>query len=471
MILRPYYLECLAHASYLIVDERTRTAVVIDPQRDIEQYLEEAEALSAKIEHVVLTHFHADFVAGHLELRDRVGAQIHLGARARAEFEFKKWAEGQDLVLGELRLRALETPGHTPEGISLLLYDAASGSSDPVAVFTGDTLFVGDVGRPDLMASVGLSAEELAGELYESLHGKLLALPDATVVYPAHGAGSMCGKNLGSERSSTIGEQRRTNPSLRPMTREEFVARVTEGQPVVPSYFGYDAQMNRSEHQTLEQSLEKGLQPLSVADVRQLQSGGAQLVDVRDADSFAAGHWAGSWNIGLGGRFATWAGTMLRREVPVVLLAEVGRENEAALRLGRIGLDRVVGYLEGGPQAANSHADLWHASQRPEPQQLISLLEAEPQLLVLDVRTPMEWEQAHIEGSLNLSVNTLAEHLDEVPQGRKICVVCKSGYRSSVAASLLRQRGHASVVDLRGGMDAWLAESLPNVGEESSCEA
>lgn len=304
MYLKQFYLGCLAHASYLVGDEETRTAAIVDPQRDIDQYLEEARRRSFEIRHVFLTHFHADFIAGHLELRDRVGAQIHLGARANAEYEFVPAKDGDVLEFGKVRLKILETPGHTPESISIVVYDLAKDPNIPYAVLSGDTLFIGDVGRPDLLASFGVSAEELAAMLYDSLHNKLLPLPDETLVYPAHGAGSMCGKNLSMDTVSTMGVQRQYNYALKPMSKEEFIRLVTAAQPEAPKYFSYDALLNRKEHPTLEQTLVSEVKTLSLDEVIRLKNAGAQLLDVRDMADFAGAHMADSVNIGLGGSYA-----------------------------------------------------------------------------------------------------------------------------------------------------------------------
>src|SRR5262245_32704311 len=304
MILQQYFLKCLAHASYLIVDERTKTAAVVDPQRDIDQYLEDARKHGATIRHVLLTHFHADFLAGHLELAERTGATIHLGPKARAEYPFSPVREGAALELGDVRLGFLETPGHTPEGVSILVYDTKRDAAKPHAVLTGDTLFIGDVGRPDLMASVGISAQELAGVLYDSLHGKLLKLPDATLVYPAHGAGSACGKNMSTDTVSTIGAQRKANYALQPMTREAFVRLVSSDQPEQPAYFGYDADLNKKQRETLGSVLERVLRPLALDEALRLVNQGAQLLDTRTADEFAAAHMRGALNVGLKGSYA-----------------------------------------------------------------------------------------------------------------------------------------------------------------------
>jgi len=310
MILHQFYLNCLAHASYLIADEQTKIAAVVDPQRDVDRYVAFADERGLRIAHVVLTHLHADFVAGHLELRDRVGATIYLGAAAKAEYAFTPLCDGDRVEFGRVRLQAIETPGHTPESVSIAVYDLDRSATEPHAVLTGDTLFVGDVGRPDLRAALGWSATELGGLLYESLRTKLLTLPDASLVYPAHGAGSLCGKALGKETVSTIGEQRRDNYALQPMTKAAFVDLVTADQPDAPPYFTYDAVLNTKERPTLDEALSRELNPMTLELVLALQRTGGQVLDTRDPAEFAAAHLAGSLNIGLGGQYATWAGTI-----------------------------------------------------------------------------------------------------------------------------------------------------------------
>ena len=463
MILKQYYLGCLAHASYMIADTQTGTAVVVDPQRDIEQYLNDAAQQGWQIRYVFLTHFHADFLAGHLELRQRLGATICLGARAQADYAFQPFADGETLDIGTVRLQILETPGHTPEGISILVYDLQKDARNPHAVLTGDTLFIGDVGRPDLMSSIGISADELAGMLYDSLHQKLLALPDTTLVYPAHGAGSMCGKNLSTDTFSPLGVQRRYNYALQPMRKEEFIRLVTADQPEAPAYFAYDAMLNRREHQTLDQALQRELTPLSLDAVLRLQNSGALLLDVRDPADFEGSHVSGSTSIGLGGSYATWAGTVLQREKPIVIIAEPGRETEAALRLGRIGFDYVAGYLEGGMQALTTRPDLLRRTERITAATLAEQLAEPLPPVVLDVRTPREWAGKHIAGSLNIPLNHLTERLSDIPTDRHIVVHCASGYRSAIAVSLLEQQGITAPADLVGGFAAWEASQLQTV--------
>jgi glyoxylase-like metal-dependent hydrolase (beta-lactamase superfamily II)/rhodanese-related sulfurtransferase len=454
MILKQYYLSCLSQASYLLGDETTKTAIIVDPRRDIEQYVQEAAELGLRIGHVILTHFHADFVAGHLELRDRVGARIYLGARAQADYAFQPLRDGDVLEFGDLRLTILETPGHTPEAISIVVYDLANDARRPHAVLTGDTLFIGDVGRPDLMASIGISADALAELLYESLHGKLLRLPDETLVYPAHGAGSMCGKSLSAETVSTLGAQRRVNYALQPMARDEFVRMVTADQPEAPAYFAYDAALNRRERPTLEQVLAQELTALSLEAVLRAVRDGAQLLDARDPAEFAAGHLVGSLNIGLGGRYATWAGILLTPDRPIVLVASPGTETSAAVRLGRVGLDTVLGYLAGGVEAVKDRPELLRRTERVTSPELPGLLAARSATIV-DVRFPGEWRQGAIPGSINIPLNELPRRAGEIPTDRPALVYCQTGQRSSTAASLLAQAGRTDIVDLIGGITAW----------------
>jgi rhodanese-related sulfurtransferase/glyoxylase-like metal-dependent hydrolase (beta-lactamase superfamily II) len=455
VIFKQFYLNCLAHASYLIGDESTRTAVVVDPKRDVQEYLDEADRHGLTIRHVFLTHFHADFVAGHLELRDETGATIYLGARAQADYPFKPMANRGSLQIGDVRVEVLETPGHTAESISILVYDEKRDRSTPYAVLTGDTLFIGDVGRPDLRAALGWSATDLGRLLFRSLHERLLPLPDETLVYPAHGAGSLCGKKISKDTVSTIGEQRRTNYALQPMSEAEFIALVTADQPDAPSYFTYDAVLNSQERPTLNRVLEHELKPLSLDRVQELQKSGAQILDVRDPAEFAGGHLRGTINIGLHGQYATWAGTLLDRERPIVIIAPPGRESEAAIRLARIGFHNVSGYLEGGMAALQNRDDLLAYTTQTSAKALAAVMGAPDAPYILDVRTPGEWQQRHIDGSVNIPLNKLSDRLNELPRNRPIVVHCAGGYRSSVAAGLLQAAGFTRIAELTGGMAAW----------------
>ena len=459
MILKQFYLNCLAQASYLVGDEETRTAAIVDPRRDVDLYLDEARELGLEIKHVFLTHFHADFVAGHLELRDRAGATIYLGARARAEYGFTPMKDGDTLQFGRVRLQVLETPGHTSESISILVFDLARDERRPHAVLTGDTLFAGDVGRPDLRASLGWSAADLGRLLHQSLTSRLLPLPDATLVYPGHGAGSLCGKNISAENVSTIGAERRSNYALQPMSQDEFLTLVTADQPEAPPYFTYDAVLNAQERPTLEAVLDKELTPLPLSEVLDRAAAGEQLLDTRDPADFSQGHLPGSINVGLGGQYATWAGTVLSRERPIVIVAAPGREQEAATRLGRIGFDNVSGYLQGGIDTRGGAAALTQTGRVSAAELASQLASGEPPI-VLDVRTQREWQRKRIEGSLNISLGQLRARSAEIPRDRPIVVHCAGGYRSSIAISMLQGHGFERLSELAGGMAAWEAARL-----------
>jgi hydroxyacylglutathione hydrolase len=461
VIFHQFYLNCLAHASYLIGDEEARIAAVVDPQRDIDRYLTFAAEHNLQIKHVFLTHLHADFVAGHLELRDRVGATIYLGANAKAEYRFTPLSDGSIVEFGRVRLKALETPGHTPESISLLVYDLNQNETQPQAVLTGDTLFIGDVGRPDLRVALGWSAADLGGLLFDSLHSKLLPLPDASLVYPAHGAGSLCGKAISKETVSTLGEQRRLNYALQPMSKQAFIHLVTADQPEAPPYFVYDAVLNSKERPTLDEALQRELKPLPLDTVLTLQSEGAQILDTREPEEFGAAHLAGSINVGLNGQYATWAGTVLNHDHPIVIIAAPGRENESAIRLGRIGFDHIAGHLENGLQSLESRPDLIAVTERLSAQFAAELLASNQPPFAIDVRTPREREQKFIAGSLNLPLSHLFENVAVIPKDRPLLVYCAGGYRSSLAASLLQGAHFAPVAEIAGGLAAWESAHLP----------
>ena len=466
MKIQQYYLACLSHASYMITDEKTKTAAVVDPQRDIDQYVADAKAGGYTIKHVFLTHFHADFIAGHIELRDKAGATIHLGRRAEAEFECVHMKDGDVVEFGDVKLEIMETPGHTPEGISILVYDLARSTTAPEAVLTGDTLFIGDVGRPDLLASIGVTADELADMLYDSITNKLVKLPDATLVYPAHGAGSMCGKSLSKETVSTIGEQKKFNYALQPMSREAFKQIVTADQPEAPDYFVHDAILNRKERTALHDAMEQQLKPLSVDHVLAMQKAGAQILDVRDGIDFEGEHMKGAINIALSGKYATWAGSMLTHDLPIVVIAEEGGEEEAVMRLGRIGFDNVAGYLANGMRALETRPELAQRTERITAPALAEWIDGQrPDAgatpVVLDIRSEAEHAGGHIEGSLNIPLPRLEERIGELPADRPVVVHCEGGYRSAIGASLLQKLGRQHVHDLVGGYKAWAATRLP----------
>jgi hydroxyacylglutathione hydrolase len=461
VIFKQFYLPCLAHASYLIGDEATGTAAVVDPQRDTDQYFAFAAEHKLKIKHVFLTHLHADFVAGHLELRDRAGATIYLGAAAKAAYAFAPLQDGSLVEFGRVRLQALETPGHTPESISIVLYDLNVSEKKPYAVLTGDTLFIGDVGRPDLRVALGWSAKALGGMLFDSLHTKLLGLPDESLVYPAHGAGSLCGRAISKETVSTLGEQRKSNYALQPMSKEAFIEVVTADQPDAPAYFNYDAVLNSEERPTLDEALQREMNPLPLDTLLEMQSAGAQILDTRDAVEFASAHLKGSINIGLGGQYATWVGTVLDRAHPFVIIADPGREKEATVRLARIGFDHVAGYLQDGMQSLQSRPELTVKTERVSAAFAAELLSSERAPLAVDVRALRERGQKFIAGSLGIPLNHLLENIAMLPKDRELLVYCAGGYRSSIAASLLQRNGFENVSEIAGGLAGWEAAKLP----------
>jgi glyoxylase-like metal-dependent hydrolase (beta-lactamase superfamily II) len=423
----------------------------VDPRRDVEEYLEEARRQNLQIRHVIETHLHADFVSGHRELAARTGARIYFGAKAGAQFDHVAVKEGDEIRMGDVVLRFLETPGHTPESVSIVVTDR-SRSQEPEAVLTGDTLFIGDVGRPDLLGT-RMSAAELAGLLYDSLHGKLLALPDATKVFPAHGAGSLCGRNISKETSSTIGEQRRFNYALRPMSRGDFVRLATTDLPEAPEYFSRDVAMNREGAPEMSRLPEPAA--LSPDAVARLQSGGAVVLDTRPAAAFGTAHVPGALHIGLSGQFASWAGALVLPQTPIVVVAEDPEHaDEARVRLARVGIENVAGFLEGGIAA-------WEASGRPLAaidQITVDELERrleEHAVRVVDVRRPPEWESGHIADAAHVPLNELPQRAGELDKDGPLALVCAGGYRSSIATSLLEQRGFHRIANVVGGMAAW----------------
>jgi glyoxylase-like metal-dependent hydrolase (beta-lactamase superfamily II)/rhodanese-related sulfurtransferase len=454
---RQYYLQCLSHASYMIGDTTTGNAVVVDPQRDVHEYISDAEANDLTIVYVLETHFHADFVSGHLELADRTGATIGFGREAagRVEFPIETFGDGDRIELGQVELEVRETPGHTPESISIVIYpDGAAGP--PEGVLTGDTLFIGDVGRPDLLSAVGVSADELAAQLYHSLHDKLRTLPDETRVYPAHGAGSACGKSLSTETVSTVGEQRRTNYALAPMDIGEFVEAVTQGQSVAPLYFSFAANRNRQSHDLLDDDHVE-VPRLSVDEMLAQQRGGAMVIDTRDQMTFATGHLRRSINIGLGGRFADYAGQVIPAGTSIVLVTDPGTEAEATVRLARIGFDNVVGALDDPIRTFQRHPELVEAPSRLSASALAERAGTTPGLVIVDVRNPGEVALGSIDGARSIPLSALPTLLEDLDPRSPTVVFCAGGYRSAIASSLLRANGFTDVSDLLGGYEAWCA--------------
>ena len=457
MYFKQFYLACLAHASYLIGSEGE--AVVVDPQRDVDEYIAEADAHQLKIKYIIETHLHADFVSGHHELAKRTGATIVFGSQAGVEFEHFAVHDGDEIKLGKLQLRFMETPGHTPEGICLLINDPRG--SEPQKLLTGDTLFIGDVGRPDLAGGKGYTPQQMAELMYDSLHGKLLQLPDETEVYPAHGAGSMCGKNMSKETSSTIGEQRKFNYALKPMTKEEFVQMMTADLTEAPAYFPKDAEINRSGARGLSE-----LSPpkeLTAAEVESFRSSGHVLLDIRSADLFGTGHLAGSINIGLGGQFAMWAGSLISMNTDLVLIAETSAQvDEAIVRLARVGIENVRGYLLADP-------DDWkeqNLAVETIPQVSVTELNErikEGTLQVLDVRRSAEYQSGHVPGAYHTPLSLIEKQLDSITlvKNKETAVICAGGYRSSAAASLMQKHGFTNLINVTGGTNAWVTAGLP----------
>jgi hydroxyacylglutathione hydrolase len=451
-----FYLGCLAHASYLLASDGE--AVVVDPQRDVDLYLKAAADQGFTIRHVFETHLHADFVSGHKELAARTGAKIYIGNQAGATFPHVAVGDGFELKFGQVSLRVLETPGHTPESICLMFTDAET-SSAPWAVLTGDTLFIGDVGRPDL--SPRHSAKELAGMLYDSLHQKLLTLADNVLVYPAHGAGSLCGKNMRADRSSTIGVERLTNYALQIKSKEEFIAQVTSHLPARPEYFAKDAEINRTGASALSDL--PPLRAVAPIELGQMLEDGEIALDVRAGEEFATAHVPGSINIALSGQFATWAGTLLGLTANPVLIAETKQQTEEArIRLARVGIETLGGYLAGGVAA-------WRQVGLPVatiPQITVNELRDRLRFApvrVLDVRRESEWDAGHIADAAWWPLDNFKVSPPEIDHDTPLAVHCKSGYRSMIASSLLARAGFKHVQNVVGGFDAWEQAKLPSV--------
>ena len=452
MIFEQFYLGCLAHASYLIGSEGV--AAVIDPQRDVQIYLDTAAQLNLRIAHIIETHLHADFVSGHHELAERTGATIYLGIDSGATFPHRAVGDGDSIEFGQCRIEFLQTPGHTLESITIVVKDLEK-AADPVAVLTGDTLFIGDVGRPDLCDTK--TPAELAGLLYDSLHRKILALPDDVQVYPAHGAGSLCGRNISADRSSTIGRERRTNYALQPMERDKFVEIMTRDLPTRPEYFQHDVDVNRHGAPTLENL--PPLTELSPHDVQARQQRGAIVLDTRPPTTYAAGHVPGSVQIGLGGQFAAWAGATLGLDRDIILVAEDPQAaEESRLRLSRVGIDRVQGVLKDGIAG-------WAGSGLPLSMTATvavrDLAEHLSEFTVVDVRARSEFDAGHIAGAQLHPLNTLRASMSTLDRAAPLAVHCKGGYRSTIACSLLEAAGFTRVMNVAGGFDAWLAAGLP----------
>lgn len=453
MYFEQFYLGCLAHASYLFGSDGE--AVVVDPQRDVEIYLEAAQKQNLKIRHIFETHLHADFVSGHKELAARTGATIFIGKAADATFPHIAVNDGFELQVGKVRVRVLETPGHTPESCCFIISNEER-SREPWAALTGDTLFIGDVGRPDL--SKTHTPQQLAGLMYDSLHQKLMALPNEVLVYPAHGAGSLCGRNMRAERSSTIGTERLTNYALQIKSRDEFVRQMTSNLPARPDYFLEDAAINRAGADSLAELPQ--LAPVSAAKLKAMLEHGAVALDVRPAEQFAGGHVPGSINIALSGQFASWAGAVLGLSSRPVLIAETADQlSEARLRLARVGVEELPGYLDGGVEGWKQAGFTLARLAQITVEELSTRLS---DLQVLDVRRQGEWDAGHIASADWYPLDRFKAALPQLQQNATIAVHCKSGYRSMIACSLLQRAGY-NVINVIGGLDAWEQAQLPTM--------
>lgn len=453
MKFRQFYLGCLSHASYYIGSGSE--AAVIDPQRDVQHYLDEAAAHGQRIKYIIETHSHADFVSGHVELAEKTGAQIVYGRRADTHFPTHKVKDGDELFIGDVRLVFMETPGHTPEGITVVADESGRG---PAKMFTGDTLFIGDVGRPDLIGSKGFTAAEMGEMLYDSLHEKILKMPDETEVYPAHGAGSLCGKSLSKETWSTLGEQRRFNYALQPMSKEQFVKMVAADQPEVPAYFPKSAAKNLEGSAALA-DLKKPEQFSTV----EIDDFDGVVLDVRAADEYGGGHVRDSVNIGLGGQFASWAGTMVPIGTPLAIVAaDADQVDEAFTRLARVGHESVKGWI----LIENYDGELSSVPQ-VSVDETAERTRTGGDIQFVDVRRPAEYAGGHAAGAINISLDKLARELDGLDPDVPTYVICQGGYRSSLGTSILENAGFGTIRNVTGGTGAWLDAGLPTEGGEN----
>lgn len=451
MYIEQLYTNCLAEAAYYIESEGE--AAIIDPLRETEPYLVLAERRGTKIKYVFETHFHADFVSGHIDLAARVNAPIIYGPGANTTYQVYNAKDGEEFKLGKLTFRVLHTPGHTPESTCYLLLDEHSREH---AVFTGDTLFVGDVGRPDLLDGV-MSREELAGMLYNSLNQKIRTLPDHVLVYPAHGPGSACGKNIGKETHSTIGEQKKFNYALKDMSRDEFIERVTEGILPPPHYFFEDARINREGYNPIDEVIRKNKKPLSVYEFKQAVAKGALVLDTRKPDDFEKGFVSGAVNIGLNGQYAVWVGTLIDINQPLVLVTEKGKEEESVLRLARVGYENVIGYLEGG-------IDTWDGKR--ERIESIAPEDLQSGIEILDTRKPGEWQLCHAKNAVFVQLADMPANLAGLDKNKTYYIHCAGGYRSMIACSLMKREGFINPVNVYGGFAAMQKAGVPVVVEE-----
>ena len=447
MFIKQLYTGCLSEAAYYIDSEGE--AAIIDPLRDIEIYIKLAEERKAKIKYIFETHFHADFVSGHLDLAKATGAPIIYGPRTETNFPIHLATDGEIFTLGKSTIEVLHTPGHTVESSCYLV---RTPEGHPEALFTGDTLFVGDVGRPDL-SSGNLSREELAALLYDSLRNKILTLPDDLAIYPAHGPGSSCGKNLGPSTYSTLKEEKETNYALKAQTKEEFIKAVTDGLIAPPQYFSVNARINKEGYESLEDVLEAGLQPLDIPALKKWLATDAILLDTRRSELFVAGFVPGSISIGLDGRFAEWAGSILPFSKPIVLVTSPGEEKESVVRLARVGFDKVKGYLEGGFEAWQQAGETIDMIIDVEPDELAMDIPFDENLVILDVRRETEFADGHVKDAINIPLQDLTDpgSMAQIEEQHNLYIHCGGGYRSIIAASLLKRQGIHNLRNVTGG--------------------
>lgn len=449
MYIEQLYTNCLAEAAYYIESEGE--AAIIDPIRETEPYIALAKKRNASIKYIFETHFHADFVSGHIDLAKKVNAPIIYGPKANPDYEVHRAVDGEEFMLGKISLKVLHTPGHTPESTCFLLLDEAR---RPYAVFTGDTLFVGDVGRPDLLDGI-MTSQEMASMLYDSLNTKIKTLPDETIVYPAHGPGSACGKNIGKETFSTIGEQKKFNYALKDQSREDFIAQVTDGISPPPKYFFEDARINKQGYSSVDHVLKKSNQPLSVQEFKTAVKGGALLLDTRKADDFEKGFIKGSVNIGLNGQYAVWVGTLINIHQPIVLVAQEGTEHESVLRLARIGFENVVGYLKNGIEAWDEKLETVNSISADELQK-----EMQQDVAILDVRKQGEWNTSHLKDAQFVPLASFPKNLKELDKHKPYIVHCGGGYRSMTAISIMKNEGFTNITNVYGGFAAMVNAGL-----------
>ncbi len=454
MYIEQLYTNCLAEAAYYIESEGE--VAIIDPLRESLPYIEMAASRNAKIKYVFETHFHADFVSGHIDLAKKTGAQIIYGPEANTSYSVINAKDGEEFSIGKIKIRALHTPGHTLESTCYLLIDETGKNH---CIFTGDTLFVGDVGRPDLLDGI-MTKEELASKMYDSLNNKIKTLADDVIVYPAHGPGSACGKSMGKETFSTIGIQKKTNYALQEMSREAFIEAVTDGLSVPPQYFFEDARINKTGYTEIDEVITNNTKALSVQEVADAMESGVLVLDTRVADVFEKGFIPGSLNIGLNGMFAVWVGTLVDINQPLVLVTETGKESETVLRLARVGYENVIGYLDGGMQTwiqSGKKTDAVTTIQADDIQKYYGNTE----YVILDVRKPSEYENEHIKNAINIQLSEIDLRADELEADKKYIIHCAAGYRSMMAASILKEKGFNNFVNVAGGWGSIKKTSLP----------